>query len=167
MTHNGTHHHDDGQQAHAHGGHAYGLFALNMLLSFLAMYFLMYTMIDTWGDFFHNLNMGYMALTMLAAMGIIMLATMRGMYPNKRLNIAMYAVLAVVFVAALAGIRMQVPIGDKQFIASMIPHHSGAILMCHNAQIADAELQALCASIAEGQREEIEQMRGILARLPG
>lgn len=149
----------------AHGNRAYGLFALNMVLSFLAMYFLMYTMIDTWADFFHNLNMGYMAMTMLAAMGIIMISTMPGMYPNKRLNIAIVAFLIVAFVLSLAGIRTQTPIGDQQFIASMIPHHSGAILMCREAQITDSELRSLCDSIQQGQRQEIEQMRAILARL--
>ena len=45
-----------------HGKHAYVLFALNMPLSFIAMYFLMFTMVDRFADFFNNLNMGYMAL---------------------------------------------------------------------------------------------------------
>jgi uncharacterized protein (DUF305 family) len=148
-----------------HGKHAYALFALNMLLSFVAMYFLMFTMVDTFADFFNNLNMGYMALTMLAPMGAIMLATMPGMYPNRRLNIGIYTLCLVVFVVALAGIRTQTPIGDRQFIASMIPHHSGAILMCREAQLDDAELRTLCETIRDGQRREIEQMRAILERL--
>jgi uncharacterized protein (DUF305 family) len=149
----------------AHARSAYLLFALNMLLSFVAMYLLMYAMIDGWADFFHNLNMGYMALTMLAAMGIIMLATMPSMFPRKRLNVAIYAILLVGLVLAFACIRTQRPIGDEQFIASMIPHHSGAILMCREAQLTDAELIELCRGIAEGQRQEIDQMRSILARL--
>jgi uncharacterized protein (DUF305 family) len=154
------------EDGHAgHSAHAYLLFALNMLLSFVAMYLLMYTMVDGWGDFYHNLNMAYMALTMLAAMGAIMLATMPGMYPRRRLNIAIYAVCGVVILGALAGIRTQTPIGDGQFIASMIPHHSGAILMCREADISDAELAALCDEIMKAQREEIEQMRAILQRL--
>lgn len=148
-----------------HADHPYLMFALNMVLSFLAMYVLMYAMIDTSDDFFHNLNMGYMALTMLAPMGAIMLATMAGMYPHRRLNLVIYVVLVLVFVAAFAGIRTQGAIGDEQFIASMIPHHSGAILMCREAQLTDAELQTLCGQISEGQRDEIEQMRAILARL--
>jgi uncharacterized protein (DUF305 family) len=125
----------------------------------------MYVMIDSWGDFYHNLNMGLMALAMAAPMGAIMLATMPGMYPKKRANVAIYAACAIVFVAAFTGIRTQTPIGDEQFIASMIPHQSGAILMCREAAIEDAELRALCDGIEEGQRQEIEQMRGILDRL--
>jgi uncharacterized protein (DUF305 family) len=70
-----------------------------------------------------------------------------------------------VFVLALAGIRSQAAIGDRQFVRSMIPHHSGAILMCREASLADAELRRLCDEISAGQREEIEQMERILARL--
>lgn len=137
-------------------GHAYVLFAVNMALSFVAMYLLMFSMIDGRGDFRNNLNTVYMALTMVAPMGLLMLATMGGMYPNRRLNLALYAGFAVLFVAAFAGIRTQAPIGDRQFIASMIPHHSGAILMCREAGLGDRELIDLCRSISEGQRREIE-----------
>jgi len=63
--------------ASRHGGtHHYTMFAVNMLLSLVVMYFVMFSMIDGWGDFRNNLNMFYMALTMVAPMGIIMLATM-------------------------------------------------------------------------------------------
>jgi uncharacterized protein (DUF305 family) len=47
----------------------------------------------------------------------------------------------------------------------MIPHHSGAILMCREADITDGELRALCDNIQKGQRQEIEQMKAILNRL--
>jgi uncharacterized protein (DUF305 family) len=47
----------------------------------------------------------------------------------------------------------------------MIPHHSGAILMCEQASIQDAEIQALCDSIIAGQQSEIDQMETILQRL--
>ena len=171
MAHDHTQHTGHGQMDHRsmdHAGHsklAYPLFALNMLLSFLAMYFLMFTMVDTWGDFFNNLNMGYMALTMLAPMGILMLVLMRGMYPNRMLNTVLYLGFTLVFVLALVGIRTQTPIGDAQFIRSMIPHHSGAILMCREADITDTELRTLCDNIEQGQRQEIEQMKAILVRL--
>jgi uncharacterized protein (DUF305 family) len=47
----------------------------------------------------------------------------------------------------------------------MIPHHSGAILMCGRAGIQDAELRKLCSGIIESQADEIRQMKEILARL--
>jgi uncharacterized protein (DUF305 family) len=151
--------------AHRGGTHHYAMFGLNMLLSLAVMYFVMFSMIDGWGDFRNNLNMFYMALTMVAPMGVIMLLTMRGMYKRKGLNAALYAGLAVVFVAALAGTRQQSVIGDLQFIASMVPHHSGAILMCREASLHDAELRKLCEQITTAQRREIEQMNAIRGRL--
>jgi uncharacterized protein (DUF305 family) len=150
---------------HRGGMHHYAMFAVNMLLSLIVMYFVMFSMIDGWGDFRNNLNMLYMALTMVAPMGIIMLATMPGMYTRKALNASLYAGLAIVFAAALAGTRQQTVIGDKQFIASMVPHHSGAILMCREANLKDPELVELCDRISSSQRNEIEQMNAIRARL--
>ena len=145
-------------------GH-YTSFAVNMVLSLIVMYFVMFSMIDGWSDFRNNLNMLYMALTMVAPMGVIMLLTMRGMYQSKPLNWALHATLALIFIASLAATRQQSAIGDRQFIASMIPHHSGAILMCREARIQDVELTKLCEEIKSAQRKEIEQMNAIRARL--
>lgn len=150
-----------------HGSHAYAMFAFNMLLSLAVMYLVMFSMIDGRSDFRNNINMFYMALTMVAPMGIIMLATMGGMYRSKSLNTALYVGLVVLFVAAFAGTRTQAAVGDRQFIASMIPHHSGAILMCREADLRDPELVKLCDDIARAQREEIRQMDAILKRLGG
>jgi uncharacterized protein (DUF305 family) len=91
--------------------------------------------------------------------------TMGGMYVNKPLNAALYVVLALIFICAFAATRQQTRIGDAQFIASMVPHHSGAVLMCREAGIEDAELARLCERIATSQRREIEQMNAIRARL--
>jgi uncharacterized protein (DUF305 family) len=144
---------------------AYAMFALNIALSLAVMYLVMFSMIDGWGDFYNNLNIFYMAVTMVAPMAILMLATMGGMYENRRLNLALYVGFGVLFVAALAATRMQAQIDDRQFIASMIPHHSGAILMCREASLSDQELIALCDEIRAAQRAEIEQMQAILARI--
>lgn len=154
-------HPEDAEMATRH----YAKFAVNMVLSLIAMYFVMFSMIDGWSDFRNNLNMAYMALTMVAPMGILMLLTMSGMYPRKSLNAALYVAFGLLFVAALAATRSQSLIGDRQFIASMIPHHSGAILMCGEAKLTDPELIKLCGEISEGQRKEIEQMDAIRARL--
>lgn len=54
---------------------------------------------------------------------------------------------------------------DRQFIDSMIAHHSGAILMCREAQLMDPELARLCEQITKAQRDEISQMESIAARL--
>ncbi|MFZ5520699.1 MAG: DUF305 domain-containing protein [Pseudomonadota bacterium] len=151
-----------------HGGstaRAYWMFALNLALSLIPMYLAMFTMIDGWGDYRNNLNMLYMALTMLAPMGMIMLATMSAMYGNKPLNLALYLGLAFLFAGSLFATRSQALVDDKQFIDSMIPHHSGAILMCREARITDPELRKLCDEIVKAQRAEISQMEAISARL--
>jgi uncharacterized protein (DUF305 family) len=46
----------------------------------------------------------------------------------------------------------------------MIPHHSGAILMCEQASLSDREIVELCGKIVQAQKEEIAQMQAILAR---
>ncbi|MBX9773834.1 MAG: DUF305 domain-containing protein [Xanthobacteraceae bacterium] len=151
---------------HSHSsGHAYRMFALNMVFSLVVMYLVMYTMIDGWGDYRNNLNMFYMALTMWAPMGILMIAFMGGMYRNSHMNIALYVVFAVLTIGSLWATRTQALINDRQFIQSMVPHHSGAILMCREAKLQDPELVQLCREISQGQRREIEQMNAIAARL--
>ena len=150
-----------------HGGRSrpYLMFGIMMGLSLLVMYASMFTMIDGWGDFRNNLNMLYMTVTMWAPMGIIMLLAMRGMYQNNKANVALLVVFALLAVGSFGATRAQALIGDRQFIDSMIPHHSGAILMCREATLTDPELIALCEGISDGQRAEIEQMAQIRDRL--
>ena len=156
--------HSHQQQSHSRG-YAYAMLGLNMLLSLMVMYLVMYTMIDGWGGYRNNLNMLYMALTMWAPMGILMMATMAGMYRDTRTNMALYFVFALLTLGSLWATRSQALIDDRQFIQSMIPHHSGAILMCREAKLRDPELVKLCQEISQGQRREIEQMNTIAARL--
>ena len=156
--------HSHQQQSHSRG-YAYAMLGLNMLLSLMVMYLVMYTMIDDWGDYRNNLNMLYMALTMWAPMGILMMATMAGMYRDTRTNMALYFVFALVTLGSLWATRSQALIDDREFIQSMIPHHSGAILMCREAKLRDPGLVKLCQEISQGQRREIEQMNTIAARL--
>ncbi len=142
----------------------YGKLAINLLLSLIAMYLVMFAMIDGPDDFYNNLNMYYMALMMVAPMAILMLLLMGSMYQNRTLNLVLYVAFAGVFVGAFAFIRAQTFIGNEQFLRSMIPHHSGAILMCREASITDPEIVALCDTIIQSQREEIVQMKSMLER---
>jgi len=146
----------------------YLMFALNMILSTIIMYLVMFEMIWSWGEFIQNINFFYMALTMAMPMGALMLLMMSSMYANKRLNFILYVIVAAVFVLALAAVRTQALVGDRQFVRSMIPHHSGAILMCKQASISDPEIREICFKpngIVESQEREIAQMREILKRL--
>jgi uncharacterized protein (DUF305 family) len=142
----------------------YPMLALNLLLSLAIMYLVMFAMIDGWADFHNNLNTFYMALAMVAPMGALMLLTMGHMYENRRLNLVLYLVFAGLFAIGFGATRLQAGIGDVQFLRSMIPHHSGAILMCREATLADQEIIDLCGRIQRSQRAEIDQMNAILAR---
>ncbi len=153
--------HDEQPLSHeAATGHHYLMFGINMVLSLVVMYLVMFSMIDGWSDLRNNLNTACMALAMVASMGILMLATMGGMYKWKDLNTAFYLGLAALFVVAFAGTRTQALIDDRQFIASMIPHHSGAILMCREARLTDAELIDLCNRISEGSARKSSRWTG-------
>lgn len=156
-----------GHSGNSHGSHGrpYLMFWINMILGLIVMYVVMFSMIDGWGDFRNNLNMLYMAITMWAPMGIFMLATMPGMFPNRSANIALYVVFALLTAGSFWATRSQTLIDDRQFIDSMIPHHSGAILMCREAKLADSELKTLCDEIMAAQREEIDKMTSIRNRL--
>lgn len=144
---------------------AYLGLAINIIGSLIVMYFAMFAMIDGWGDFHNNLNTFYMALMMAAPMGPLMLLTMGSMYEKRSLNLILHIAFVAIFLLAFLGIRQQALIDDRQFIASMIPHHSGAILMCREAGLTDSELISLCEEIEAAQRREIEQMEAIGARL--
>jgi uncharacterized protein (DUF305 family) len=60
--------------------------------------------------------------------------------------------------------RTQTPVGNVQFLRSMIPHHSSAIVMCERSSITDPKIVALCGQIVKAQKEEIAQMQKILSR---
>lgn len=47
----------------------------------------------------------------------------------------------------------------------MIPHHSTAILISQNANIADPGVRKLTDQIIESQRQEIEEMRELISEL--
>ncbi|MFC5422928.1 DUF305 domain-containing protein [Bosea eneae] len=128
------------------------------------MYFVMYTMIATVAHFRFNLNNVYMTLMMVAPMTVIMLVSMRSMFPSRRINLAVGAAAILVFAVSFVGMRTQAGIGNAEFLRAMIPHHSGAILMCEQATLTDPEIKALCGDIVASQRKEIAQMEALLAR---
>ncbi|HEY9010412.1 MAG TPA: DUF305 domain-containing protein [Devosia sp.] len=160
-------HSDSHASGHAggHGSRAYLSFALQMAIGGVVMYLAMYLMIASLQHFRLNLNMLYMTFAMLGPMGIAMLALMPSMYPNRRLNVVLYAVFAAMVLVGIWFTRAQVLVGDEEFLRSMIPHHSGAILMCEQAPVTDAEIRDLCGRIIQSQSEEIAQMEAILGRL--
>ena len=143
---------------------SYLRFGLTLLISLVVMWVLSMTMIDQWGHFYFNASNLWIAIVMVAAMGLIMMVSMRSMFENKRLNIALYAGFVVLFVVSVLGARSAAFVGDEQFLKSMIPHHSRAVLMCQESDITDPEIEELCVQIIESQQEEIVEMERILDR---
>lgn len=146
----------------------YTMLAVNLGLSLLIMYVAMFAMIWSGAQFIQNINFFYMALIMWAPMAIVMMLTMSMMFMNKTLNMILYAAFAVLFLLSFWAIREQGLVGDEQFVRAMIPHHSGAILMCNRASIRDAEVRELCFKpngIVDSQTREIDQMKRIKTRL--
>lgn len=142
----------------------YGMLALNLAISLVIMYLVMFAMIYSLGELIQNINFFYMALMMWAPMGSLMLLTMGSMYSIKKLNVMLHVAFALVFILSFVGIREQGLVGDNQFLRSMIPHHSGAILMCEKSSISDPDIARLCEGIVAGQKAEIAEMKVLLAR---
>ena len=136
-----------------------------MLLSFIAMYALMYAMVDKFSNVIPNVNQFYMAGLMSMPMLLIELLVMGHMYKNKKLNQILLVVGVIMSVAFFLGIREQVTVKDKQFVKSMIPHHAAAVLMEKKETLSDPEVKELAEKIIKSQNQEIEQMKSILKRL--
>jgi hypothetical protein len=160
-------------QQHEHSSHGkeegkyYSKLAVMAVLSFICMYALMYSMVNRFENVFLNVNQFYMAALMASPMIIIEVLLMRMMYKNKKLNAAIIGISAIALVGFFLLIRKQTEVSDRQFLKSMIPHHSGAILMCQQADIQDPEVKKLCESIIVSQQKEIEQMKTKLKEIEG
>ncbi|MBL8269247.1 DUF305 domain-containing protein [Steroidobacter sp.] len=149
-----------GQQSHG----SYKELMVELAIDFVIMYLVMYTMIATLSDFYLNINNVYMTAMMVAPMALVMLVAMRSMFPSHRMNLAIGLGAVIVFAVSFMAMRTQAAVGNEQFLRSMIPHHSGAILMCEQSSITDPEISALCDQIIESQKKEIAQMKAILGR---
>ena len=118
-----------------HGKGHYVQFGIELVIDFIIMYFVMYAMIATIGHLYLNINNLYMTLMMVAPMALVMLISMRSMFPKKNVNIIIGILAVLVFTLSFIAMRTQAAVGDVQFLRWMIPHHSGAILMCGEADI--------------------------------
>jgi hypothetical protein len=105
----------------------------------------------------------WMTFVMGAAMMVVMLAFMWGMYPSRGKNLVILAVAALVFALALWLVRSQRSVTDTDYMRAMIPHHSIAILTSTRAQLRDPRVRQLAAEIAETQRREIAEMKALIA----
>lgn len=135
-------------------------------IHFVIMYALSYLLVNSLSDaYFFSTRPLYMALAMVSPMVFLMVYFMRDMMMDKNLNTKLYIGSALLFVLAIVGARTQFLVGNTLFLKSMIPHHSGAITTCQQADITDPEIKELCDEIIQTQKQEIIQMKSILQRL--
>jgi hypothetical protein len=144
---------------------SYIRFGLMILTSTVVMFILMYLNTYAWEHVFFSETRTYMAILMGAAMALIMLAYMLGMYANTQLNIAIFVGAVIVFALSLWLVRSQVTVSGPSYMRAMIPHHSIAIMTSERAQIRDPRVRKLADEIIAAQRREIAEMRYLIAEV--
>lgn len=132
----------------------------SMVVMFFLMYLNSYQILDhAW---FSETRL-FMTLIMGAAMAVIMLTYMLGMYRNSKINLAIFIGASLMFVAAVLLVRSQRTVSGVDYMKGMIPHHSIAILTSERARIEDPRVQKLAGEIIEAQRREIKEMEWLIA----
>ncbi|MFH5802806.1 DUF305 domain-containing protein [Alienimonas sp. DA493] len=144
---------------------AYVRFGLMIATSTVVMFGLMYLNTYALDHVFFSETRLYMALLMGATMAVIMMGFMWTMHENKKANVGILAAAAAVFVLTLWLVRSQETVQDESWMRAMIPHHSIAILTSERAEIDDPRVRDLADRIIETQREEIAEMKGLIADL--
>ena len=130
--------------------------------STIAMLGLMYLNTYAADHIFFSETRTYMAIYMGAAMAVIMLSFMLGMYKNKAVNISIFAGSALIFALALFLVRSQATVEDQSWMSAMIPHHSIAVLTSERANIDDVRVRELADEIIKAQRREIKEMKWLI-----
>jgi hypothetical protein len=143
----------------------YPKFLAMIAISTAVMMILMYLNTYAFDHIFWSETRAYMAVLMGATMAIIMLICMRGMYPNKLANLAIFGGAGVVFVVCLWLVRSQATVGEISWMKAMIPHHSIAILTSERATIEDPRVRELADEIIKTQRKEVAEMKTLIADL--
>mgnify|MGYP001015542041 FL=1 len=145
---------------------SYSKFFIMLALSFMAMYVTMYLNTYALDHVYFSMTRFYMACLGISVMGVIMLLMMKGMYTDRKKNMAILICSVILFGLALSLVRMQRPIiGDVLYMKGMIPHHSIAILTSERADIKDPEVRKLAGEIIAAQKKEIEEMKKMINRL--
>ncbi|MFC1458231.1 DUF305 domain-containing protein [Microvirga arabica] len=145
--------------------HPYLRFAAMIATSTIVMFGLMYLNVYALDHIFWSETRAYMALIMGAAMAIVMLAFMLGMYKNKAANLGIVLAAALVFAGALYLVRSQDTVEDVAWMKAMIPHHSIAILTSERATLTDPRVRQLADRIIDAQRREIDEMKTLIREL--
>ena len=130
-----------------------------LLMNAVVMYLVISNiMIDNESHIYNHLNKVYMTILMLGFMGFFDSLFM------KEVNI----VITFIFIGLIAGsiymIRTQTLVKDKEFLKSMIEHHSSAVLMSKRIleKTKDQRITQLANNIISSQTDEIKKMKDLI-----
>ena len=157
-----------GERGSAQAGKKSG--GMGMYVRFMAMigtstavmFVLMYLNTYSIDHVFWSETRFWMAFVMGAAMMVVMLAFMWGMYENRTKNLIILGTAAFVFALGLWLVRSQTTVTDTEYMQAMIPHHSIAIMTSERAHIRDPRVRKLAHDIILAQRREIAQMKYLI-----
>ncbi|WP_229008764.1 DUF305 domain-containing protein [Methylophilus sp. Leaf408] len=152
-------------QGHAMASMKYTTFAQMIAAGTIIMFGLMYLNTYSLDHVFFSETRAYMALIMGATMAVVMLAFMWKMYPNKGVNLSIFAASVIVFSVSLWLVRSQTTVDNLDYMRAMIPHHSIAILTSERAKITDPRVRKLADEIIAAQRKEIGEMKSYIQDL--
>lgn len=144
---------------------AYTKFFLMLVISLVIMYTVMFFNVDDIEHVYLSLTRLYMSVLMVSPMAILMVVMMKNMYTDKKRNRTIILTSVLLFAVSFLLLRTQVPVGDRQYMKAMIPHHSSAIMTSKHANLTDPEVKRLSESIIASQRREIDEMKQMLKRL--
>lgn len=144
---------------------SYVRFFLMIAASAITMFGLMYLNTYAIDHVFYSQTRTWMAIVMGAAMAVIMMLFMIGMYRNRMLNRLILVGSVMIFAGALWLVRSQETVGDVSYMKAMIPHHSIAIMTSERAHIHDPRVRDLANRIIEAQVREINEMKRLIADL--
>jgi hypothetical protein len=142
-------------------------FGAMIATSTVVMFGLMYLNTYSLDHVFFSETRAYMAVVMGAAMAVVMLLFMLGMYGNRAVNAAILLIAAAAFAGALYLVRSQDTVADVSWMKAMIPHHSIAILTSERANLSDPRVKDLAGRIIDAQRKEIDEMKALIRELDG
>ena len=146
-------------------GMKYRRFLAMIATSTAVMLGLMYANTYAWEHVFWSETRFWMAFVMGAAMAVVMLAFMLGMYKDRKKNMMIFVGSFVVLAGALWLVRSQQTVDDVDYMRAMIPHHSIAIMTSERAHIRDPRTRQLAKEIIQAQRREIAEMRYLIAQI--
>jgi len=142
--------------------HPYRNFMLMILAASVLMFGLMYLNTYQLSHVWFSQTRIFMTFIMAGSMALVMLLFMRGMYKDKRANLAIIVGSIALMGLGLWLVRSQATVGDIAWMKAMIPHHSIAILTSERAHISDPRVRKLADGIIEAQRREISEMEFLI-----